>query len=142
MNTIPFAIPHDLEPDLAALHAQWRNLKRAQAEMPFADDVKLSMLAYPDFDMLIDVFARPARFRFAIVGEGIHAFFGADLAGTFADEIAVGPPLDFFLAQCSATVEARAPTYYRGKTYARILLPLWGEGHIQMLLGGITRARA
>jgi hypothetical protein len=91
--------------------------------------------------MLVDVFSRPARFRFAIVGERIRALFGADLAGRFAEEIAAGPPFDYFLAQCSATVEARAPTYYHGKSYARILLPLWGEGHIHMLLGGVTGAK-
>ncbi len=138
VNTIPFAMPKEIEPGLAALYAQWRGLKRGQAEMPFADDIKPSSLVHPDLAMLVDAFARPARFRFAIVGGGVRAIFGADLAGLFADEIAIGPPLDYFLAQCSATVEARAATYYRGGTYARILLPLWGEGHIQMLLGGVA----
>ena len=141
MTHPPFAFPDTIEADLAALCAQWSQLKRGQAEMPFADDVKLSALPHPASAMLIDVFARRARFRFAIVGETIRTFYGKDLDGRFADEIAARPPFDYFLAQCSATVEARAPTYYRAKSYARVLLPLWGEGHIHMLLGGVTTAK-
>jgi hypothetical protein len=37
----------------------------------------------------------------------------------------------------SATVEGRAPTYYRsgdGAGYSRLVLPLWGDGRIGMLL--------
>ncbi len=45
--------------------------------------------------------------------------------------------LKFLRAQASATVEARAPTFYRGAGYARMLLPMWGDGRIGMLLGAL-----
>ena len=58
-------------------------------------------------------------------------------------------PFEYLISQCSATVEGCLPTYYRHvavakpknlalKSYARILLPLWGEGHIRMLLGAVV----
>ena len=48
------------------------------------------------------------------------------------------PPLDFFRAQAS-TLSKATPTYYRAKDYARLVLPLWGEGEISMLLGAVAR---
>jgi hypothetical protein len=44
------------------------------------------------------------------------------------------------------SVETRAPTYYRhvlgddgaprqAEEYSRLMLPMWGEGHVGMLLG-------
>ena len=136
----PFGFGDDQFKDgkLSALHRYWHGLKRGQAEIPFADDVKLMPLENPGAAMLIDVIEKPVRFRFAIVGEEIRKLYGEDLAGLLADDLTVRTPLEFFLSQCSATLEGRAPTLFRGEDYSRLLLPLWGDGHINMLLGGVS----
>ncbi len=36
----PFPLPATLERDLAAVEAAWRALRRAQNDIPFADDLK------------------------------------------------------------------------------------------------------
>ena len=132
----PFALPANLSPALARVHAYWRGLCRGRANMPFADDLKLANL--PDLTgqlMLIEVFERPLRYRIERVGESITS---ESLAGCFLEEVRPGPPLDFLASQCSATVEGAAPTYFHGAAggpHARLLLPLWGEGQIRLLLG-------
>jgi len=116
--------------------------------MPFSDDISLLRLGKlaPNL-LLIDVFSEPQRFRFNHLGEKAIATFGADISGKFADELDLREPLNYFLAQASATVEAAAPTFYSGspprpkKTrrggYSRILLPAWGNGRVDLLLGAI-----
>lgn len=141
MKHQPFPLPQALDGGLSGVFAYWRDLKRGQADIPFTDDVKLSALSDPAGAMLVDVLANTARFRFAIVGDAIRAAFGSDLAGLFVEDLRPHAPLDFFLSQCSATMEARAPTYHRGGSYARLLLPLWGEGRINALLGGVSQAQ-
>ena len=62
------------------------------------------------------------------------------MRGRFIDELVLSGPLEFLRSQCSAAVEARAPTFYRHESkpaYARILLPMWGDGRIGMLLGAV-----
>lgn len=137
--TQPFAVPRRLSPDLARVQAYWRGLLRGAADMPFWDDVDLSDLG--DLQgrlMLIDVFAAPERFRFGAVGREL----GADLQGRFLDETAPARPLEFLRAQATATVEAATPTWRRDQArspgpYARLLLPLWGDGRVSMLLGAV-----
>ena len=98
--------------------------------------------------MLVDAFENPQRFRFNTVGKTIRQDYGSDLAGRFADEIAPKHPLAFFTAQASATIEARAPTFFiasatsdRGPAGdARLLLPMWGNGRIEMMLGAVANA--
>ena len=103
--------------------------------MPFSDDLKLANL--PDLTgelMLIEVFERPTRFRIERVGAGLTS---DALAGRFLDEAHLGPPFDFLAAQCSATVEGAAPTYFRSTAewpHSRLLLPFWGQGQIKLLL--------
>ena len=120
--------------------------------MPFWDDVNISAL--PDFSdrlMLIEASDRPVRFRcgFGVVGEEIKRQYGGDLASKFLDEIEVRHPLQFLISQSSATVESRVPTYYRhawakggssrvDQEYSRLVLPMWGDGHIGMLLGAFA----
>lgn len=137
----PYALPSTLDADLAEVHAYWRGLIRGKAsDMPYWDDVKLSALpALADRLVLVAAFTKPERFRFEIVGKAISASYEAGLAGRFVDEVDVKPPLNFFRAQASATVESRAPTYYRAKDYTRLVLPLWGDGEISMLLGAVAR---
>jgi len=135
----PYALPPMLDTDLEKVRAYWHGLIRGKAsDMPYWDDVKLSSL--PDLVdrlTLIESFDKPERFRFDIVGKDLVAAYGRNFAGSFADEIDTHAPLDFIRGQASATVESRAPTYYRHSGYARLLLPLWGDGRISMLLGAV-----
>jgi hypothetical protein len=146
----PYAVPRKLEPSLARVLAYWEELKRGEAEMPFWDDLKISAL--PDLSgrlMLVEVADKPVRFRLGIIGEDIRTRYGGDLAGKFLDEIEVRSPLEYLNSQCSATVEDRVPTYYghdvvkassarAADAYSRLLLPMWGNGHIGMLLGAVV----
>jgi hypothetical protein len=123
------------------VHAFWRDLLRGGAEMPFADDLRPTEL--PDLvhrTFLIDVFENPVRFRLQSLGMALGP---DDLTGRFLDETELHPPLDYLDAQCSATVEAAAPTFFRGEAerpHARLLLPFWGNGQISLLLGAIDFA--
>ena len=115
--------------------------------MPFWDDVKLSSL--PDLAerlMLIDVFENPQRLRFNSVGSHIRERYGSDLSDRFVDELDAKAPIEFLTVPASATIEAKAPNFFasgpgaggdRGTGYARLLLPMWGNGRIGMLLGAI-----
>ena len=125
----PYALPHTLERDLARVHEFWEGLKRHEADMPFWDDVKISALP--------DLAGRLMMVAFGLVGADIKQSYGHDLSGKFLDEIDAAAPLQFLQSQCSATVESRAPTYYRNDDaggYSRLVLPLWGDGRIGMLL--------
>lgn len=137
----PFALPARLPSDLDRVLDYWSGLKRGENAVPFADDVRFSAL--PEFEgrlMLVDVFAKPQRFRLNIVGHDIRDWFGADLVGKFMDELDAKGPLMFFAAQASTSVEAAAPTYYHDE-FARLLLPLWGGGYVSKLLGAIAGRR-
>jgi len=149
MNSVPlpFAIPEKLPSDIGRIRDYWESLKRGENSMPFWDDVTLSSFpGLADRLMLVDAFENPQRFRLNSVGEQIRKRFGADLAGKFVDEIAPKAPFEFFAAQASATIEAKSPTFFAGEAgaaddlrhgYARLLLPLWGDGRIGMMLGAI-----
>jgi hypothetical protein len=133
----PFPLPDKLSPNLQRVFSYWESLERGENNMPFWDDVKLSAL--PDLAdrlLLINVFTGPERFRVNTLGAAAGEQAGA-LRGKFIDEVALSGRLQYLRAQASATVEARAPTYYRGAGCSRILLPMWGDGHIGMLLGAL-----
>jgi hypothetical protein len=144
---VPFPLPLKLSPNLARVRAYWEGLRRGENSMPFWDDVNLSSL--PELSakmMLVDVFAKPQRFRFSFIGPQLLKRYGDTIVGRFADEMEVKYPFDYFLSQASATVERGAPSHYahgaggksRGSTsYTRLLLPMWGDGRIGMLLGAI-----
>jgi hypothetical protein len=136
----PYPLPSRLSPPLARVQAYWQGLLRGGAATPFADDLQLTKLGeVNDHFFLIDVFERPERFRMAIASRGL-----ADgVEGAFLDEARLPAPLDFLQSQCSATTESGAPTMHRGgaaRAYSRLLLPLWGEGHISALLGAVDLA--
>jgi hypothetical protein len=139
----PFPLPDVLAPDLAGVHAVWLGLRRAANDMPFADDLKPAALAAQAGKvLLIDVFEKPERFRFSLLGGDLLQAQDKALSGKFIDEVDLKAPLGFLRAQASATVEARAPTCYRdGGGAARLLLPLWGDGRINLLLGVVDAAR-
>lgn len=139
----PFPLPASLPARLAELLSYWEALRRGDNAMPFADDVKLGAVPeLADRALLLDVFVHPYRFRLSHMGPAIARATGSSV-GTFADEIEPRAPLNYLLAQCSTTVEAQAPTFY-GRTatqvshrYARLLLPLWADGHVATLLGAV-----
>jgi hypothetical protein len=147
-SVVPFSLPRKLEPDLARLRAYWDGLKRGDADMPFADDVNLSAIpVLAGRLMLIEVFNKPVRFRLAMLGEELKERHGGDIVGKFLDEIDARLPLQYLSSQASATIESRSITYYlhgsdkRGTSadaYSRLLLPMWGDGRIGMLLGGVS----
>jgi hypothetical protein len=143
----PFPLPEKLDPNLAAVLSYWRRLRRADNSMPFWDDLNLSDLSglpeRPQSLLLIDAFDKPERFRFnRLVGEMLETA-GRTFTGKFVDEVDLPKLMSYLRAQCSATVEARIPTYYcsavASPAYPRILLPMWGDGRIGMLLGAITQ---
>ncbi|SRR5579871_3813361 len=137
-----FALPDLLEADLARIRLYWNGLKRGENNIPFWDDVKLSTEApIPDQIMMIEAFENPLRFRFDLVGEDVTHRYGATIAGKFTDEVDLHPPIDHLTDQCRATVEQGMPTYFRhaanGAGYSRLILPLWGNGHIEILMGAV-----
>jgi hypothetical protein len=141
VHTSPFPLPEKLDNDLAQVKTYWEGLRRGGNDMPFWDDHKPSALgALAGKVILIDTFANPERFRFNSIGDALKQSYGEPLAGKFADELDLRDPFGFFRAQASATIEARAPTFYRHEQppYARLMLPMWGDGRISMLLGAIA----
>lgn len=147
---LPFKLPGKIEKDLRLVRKYWEGLRRAGNEMPFWDDLKIS--AVPELAgtiLLIDAFERPERFRFSMIGRALTERYGKDLATQFTNEVEPRSPFDYITSQCSATAESRAPTYYRHaksadrggvepQSYARLLLPLWGEGSVRMLFGAVA----
>jgi hypothetical protein len=144
---LPFAVPAKLPPDLAGVREYWESLKRGENNMPFWDDMKLASLSgLSDRLMLVDAFEKPQRFRFNAIGEKIRKRYGDDLPGKFVDEIVPKAPFNFLTAQASVAIEAKTPTFFAGQAstesgehprYARLLLPMWGDGRIGMLLGAV-----
>lgn len=144
---VPFSLPSTIDPNLARVRDYWEGLKRGDNNMPFWDDFRTSAL--PDLSerlMLIDAFEKPGRFRFNFLGRQLTDRYGEAIAGRFLDEVELRDPLEYLLSQCGATIESRAPTFYQhgagtGQkssapvSYSRLLLPMWGDGHIGMLLG-------
>mgnify|MGYP000884395208 CR=1 FL=1 len=132
----PFPLPAALSGGLGAVRDHWRSLIRGDNNMPFWDDLTPSNLgAEADRCMLLDVFDAPLRFRFSsVMGAEIEARYGDAVRDKFSDEVDAKTPFEFLNAQGAATIEARAPTFYAGAGYARLLLPMWGEGRIGMVL--------
>jgi hypothetical protein len=142
----PFPLPDSLPADLARLHSLWAGLRRAGNTIPFSDDLNPSALSqHAGRVLLIDVFDKPERFRFSLADPNLVPSQEAALSGKFLDEIDLGASFAYLRAQASATVEARAPTYFRigsrglSPGFARLLLPLWGDGRISMLVGVLDR---
>ena len=133
-----YAMPASLEPELVPVYEYWRATRRGGNEVPFWDDVKLSSLgSSADDALLIDAFENPLRFRLGLAGRSIAARLGRERAGKFLHELAAEGPFDHLQAQCAVAVRSRVPTYFRhgsAPVYARIALPLWGNGRIEMLL--------
>jgi hypothetical protein len=148
-----FSLPSDLEPDLARIQGYWSGLKRGSNDIPFWDDVKFSLRSRLGREsMLIDVFEGSSRFRFDLMGADLTDWYGETIGNRFLDEVELRSPFDELALQCKATVEGSVPTYYgqagavkgdvrHSGSYARLLLPLWGNGRIEMLLGAVIPKR-
>ena len=138
-----YPLPERLQPRLAELEGYWDSIKRGFGIMPYWDDLDMTKLAaLRNQVMLFDVMEGQPRFRFNLVGASIAEAYGESLDGRFADEVPPTSPFHELSEQCRATVTESAPTYFRfapaeGEPYARLLLPLWGNGYIQMLIGAI-----
>jgi hypothetical protein len=148
VDTEAYSVPLTLEPELVRVHEYWQGLKRGANDIPFWDDLKISLQTrLAQETVLIEVFENPQRFRFDMVGEDVTKRYGKAFNGKFADEIDPHEPLNEFESQCRTTVERRAPTYYRNgptnkgaddNVYSRLILPLWGNGRVEMLLGAVV----
>jgi len=149
-----YPLPGEIEPDLGRVQAYWVGLKRGANDIPFWDDVKFSLESRLGRDsMLIGVFENPLRFRFDLVGADLIEWYGETTGNRFVDEIELHAPFNELISQCRASVEGGVPTYYRQTAagrggaehpggYARLLLPLWGNGRIEMLLGAVVLDKA
>jgi hypothetical protein len=135
----PFPLPDRLDPKLQPLVTFWENLKRGENDMPFGDDLGVSALSkLPGSPFLLSVFASPERYRFEYLGESLRNEAAPE---SFVDEASPNTSFSYLRAQSSATIEAAGPTLLRlvevsGYRFSRVLLPLWGEGRINMLVGG------
>lgn len=145
---LPYAMPETLAADLERVKAYWTGLLRGSAEMPFADD--LSLEALPDLAprlVLIEVFTLPERFRFSHIGADLAAEQPKPLGDKFLDETDLHAPFEFLRSQASAAVESGAPTHHCQPpssdgfqpAYNRLVLPLWGDGHTNLLLVAVSR---
>jgi hypothetical protein len=147
-----YILPDKLESDLDRVRAYWEGLKRGENDVPFSDDMKFSSHARLAREVIvIEVFEQPLRFRFEIVGDDILDRYGGAIAGKFTDEVDLHAPANELTQQCRATVERRAPTYFRqepetlagapsspgAKGYSRLVLPLWGNGRVEMLIAAV-----
>jgi hypothetical protein len=138
-ENFPYKYPEVLPRVFQDILSYWKDLRRGQAEIPFTDDIRMTELSEHENDLIIlDVFAKPQRYRFSIVGQNVTGVYRHDVAGIFLDELEPGPPFRLIHSQASAAVEMRTPTYYVGEGYARLLLPAWGDGHVSALLGKIS----
>ena len=139
MSSNPFVVPSRLASPLARVMDYWQGLRRAENEMPFWDDVNLSNLSDVSARvLLIDVFSGPERFRLNTVGSDLSSDLD-QIRHRFLDELKLSGKLVYLRAQASATVEAFEPTFLNltsgHRDFGRLLLPMWGNGQIDMLLG-------
>ncbi|MDP3658263.1 MAG: hypothetical protein Q8R45_15020 [Brevundimonas sp.] len=140
----PYHMPERLPPRLDRTLAYWRGLLRKAAPMPFWDDLVPGDMGDLQADVFtLEVFDKPERFRFGLVGENLEACCIGEVEGLFLGEDRLPEPFGFLLSQASATIESAVPTLHRsdGKmAYSRLLLPMWGEGRIGLVLGVIDRS--
>ena len=134
----PFPLSDRLDARLRPAVSLWESLRRGENGMPFSDDLgvpALSSLLGSSF--LLGVGASPERYRFEFLSESLHR---EAVLERFLDEISPNVNFSYLRAQCSATIEAAEPTLFHltdlsGYRFSRALLPLWGNGQINLLLG-------
>jgi hypothetical protein len=140
----PFPLPDRLDANLQSVVSLWERLKRGENGMPFSDDLGvpvLSNLAGAPF--LLSVFASPERCRFEFVSESLRR---EAVQEGFVDEMPPNINFSYLRAQSSATIEAAEPTLFHltdssGYRFSRVLLPLWGNGQVNMLMGAFDNVQ-
>lgn len=144
-STGPYPLPRSVPADFVPILSYWKGLRRGEAQMPFGDDLDLSVFKDgADNMVLLDVFDHPKRFRLSIVGGGLRDQPNGAVAGKFLDEIEIPSSFQFFASQASATIESASPSYFRyegvgpARSYSRLLLPMWGDGRIASLLAAFA----
>ena len=136
----PFSLPDRLGSELQPVASFWKSLKRGENGMPFGDDLGVAALSKLHGNLfLLTVSSLPERFRFEFASDNLRRELAT---ASFIDEMPPNVNFSYLRAQSSATVEAAEPTLLRltqssGYSFSRILLPLWGNGQVNMLLGAI-----
>ena len=138
----PFPLPDRLDAEFRPVVTFWKNLKRGENGMPFGDDLELSALSkLAGNPFLLTVSPPPERYRLEFTCDNLRT---EAVTGSFIDEMPSNVNFGYLRAQSSATVEAAEPTLLRltqfsGYSFSRVLMPLWGNGQVNMLLGAIDR---
>jgi hypothetical protein len=136
----PFTLPDRLDPNLHRVVSFWEKLKRAENNIPFADDLDLSALSkLSGRTFLLGVLTSPERFRVEYLSGELR---GAATPGSFVEEASPDIHFGYLRAQSSATVEAGEPTFLSltdasAGHFSRVLLPMWGNGQVNLLLGTV-----
>ena len=136
----PFPLPQKLPSPLASVHHYWNDLIRAENEMPFADDVNLSQLPALAGNLPWST-SSPIRSVSASIISATSSF-----TGSVPTSPANLPTRSNFTVPSNFSSRKRALRSKRGRRpgnssrrgYARILLPTWGDGRIESLLGAIA----
>ena len=140
----PFPLPDRLDAKLQPVVSLWESLRRGENGMPFSDDLGVPALSnLPGNPFLLSVFASPERYRFEFLSESLRREAALE---RFVDETPPKINFSYLRAQSSATVEAAEPTLFQltdssGYRFSRALLPLWGSGQVNMLLGAFDKVQ-
>ncbi len=140
----PFPLPDRLDEKLQPVVSLWESLRRGENGMPFSDDLGVPALSnLPGNPFLLRVLASPERYRFEFLSEGLEREAALE---RFVDEMAPSVSFSYLRAQSSATTEAAEPTLFHltdssGYRFSRVLLPLWGNGQVNILLGAFDNVQ-
>lgn len=140
----PFPLSDRLDAKLQSVVSFWERLKRGENGMPFGDDLGVpALFNLPGNPFLLSASASPERYRFEFLSESLRR---EAALGRFVDEIPANSNFSYLRAQSSATIEAAEPTLFHltdlsGYRFSRALLPLWGNGQVNMLLGAFDNVQ-
>ncbi len=140
----PFPLADRLDAKLQPVVSLWESLRRGENGMPFSDDLGVPVLSnLPGNPFLLSVFASPERYRFEFLSESLRR---EAVLESFIDEMQPNINFSYLRAQSSATIEAAEPTLFHltdlsGYRFSRALLPLWGNGQVNLLLGAFDHVQ-
>jgi hypothetical protein len=140
MTTADYVLPAILPPALDAVRTYWQRLRRAENDIPFSDDVVTSQIPGTNEAALLTAFYNPLRFRFDAIGAALAEQAGKNITGKFVDEIGSREPFEGLGEQCVVAVRDRKPSYYSTSDRSRLVLPLWGNGRVDMLIVSVFDA--
>ena len=140
----PFPLPDRLDAKLQPVVSLWDGLRRGENGLPFSDDLGVPALSnLPRNPFLLSVIASPARYRFEFLSESLRR---VAVLESFVDEMPPNISFSYLGAQGSATIEAAEPTLFHltdasGYRFSRVLLPLCGNGQVNLLLGAFDNVQ-